>query len=445
MRALGFVALAVTLAAGNGCRSKGDSPAAPPPLLSFTRVTESAGIRFRHDDGSSGRKYFPEVMGPGCAFADFNADGSPDVLLLNGARLPGTPPRGPFGSKLYVNRGDGAFDESPGFADDGYAMGCCAGDYDNDGRTDLYVTHLGENILYHNEGNGRFSVAKRAGVSAKGFSTGAAFADYDGDGWLDLYVCRYVDWSPQKNVVCTDFEAQKPVRVYCRPIVFPPAPGILYRNNRDGTFTDVTAQAGMTPPPGRSLGCVWTDVNDDGAPDLYVANDMSNNFLFINDGKGRFREEALARGVAVGENGRAQASMGVCAVDYDRDGRMDLACTNFSGEYLALYRNLGGGTFEDVSARTGLVEATAPYVGFGVGFPDLDLDGAADLFVANGHVTEAAERFYPGVQFAQPKLWLLGGSAVFRPTTNLTPAMAEPRVGRGAAFADLEGDGDLDA
>src|SRR5262249_949859 len=227
------------------------------------------------------------------------------------------------------------------------------------------------------------------GVGAEGFSTGAAFADYDGDGYLDLYVCRYVVWDARQNVDCFAQDGPRRVLVYCRPVVYPPARGILYHNNGDGTFTDVTAKAGLNVAPGRSLGAVWADVNGDGRPDLFVANDMGPNFLFINQGNGRFREEGLARGVALGRSGKAQASMGGAAVDYDGDGLIDLACTNFSGEYLALWHNVGGGRFEDVSGPVGLVEATSPYVGFGLGFSDLNLDGWPDLFVVNGGVTEA--------------------------------------------------------
>lgn len=429
-----------------GCPARGQSPpTAPAAAPVFTRANEEAGVRFTHTDGSSGRKYFAEVMGPGCAVVDLTGDDLPDLYLVNGAPLPGAPP-GKVTDAFYRNNGDGTFTDATaesGLSDPGYGMGVCAGDYDGDGRLDLYVTNVGRNSLYRNLGSGRFQdVTRAAGVGAGGFSSGSAFGDYDGDGDLDLYVARYVRWSPEKDLPCTARDGTREVRVYCRPSVYPPEQGLLYRNNGNGTFTDVTRAAGMALP-GRSLGAIWSDVDEDGDPDLFVANDMGSNFLFINQGKGRFTEEALSRGVALGEGGRAQASMGVASFDYDGDGHLDLACTNFSGEYLALYRNLGQGAFEDVSGASGLVGLTAPYVGFGVNTPDLDRDGRPDLFIANGHVTEGAEQFYPGVKFAQPKLLVRNQPSGF----TAWPAgevLTTPRVGRGSALGDWDGDGDVD-
>lgn len=445
---LGWLALAFAA----GCQPRPAPPSsAPQPITPrFVRTTGEAGLHFRHTDGESGKKLFPEVMGSGCALADFTGDGLPDIYLVNGARLIGPPASEPDRDHFYRNNGGGKFTDvtaASGLGDPGYGMGCCAGDFDNDGHLDLYVTNLGRNTLFRNRGDGTFTdVTETAGVGAGGFSTGAAFADYDGDGYVDLYVCRYVRWSADRDVPCTAPDGQKNVRVYCRPSVYPAAADVLYHNNGNGTFTDVTAKAGVAVKPGRALGCLWSDVDEDGDPDLFVANDMSANFLFINQGNGKFREEALPRGVALGEGARAFASMGVAATDFDGDGHVDLACTNFSNEYLALYRNLGHGMFEDASARTGLVETTAPYVGFGVGFPDLNLDGHPDLFVVNGHVTEAAEYFYPNVKFAQPSLSLLNeGHGTFAVDPAAGPALATPRVSRGAAFADYDGDGDLDA
>jgi hypothetical protein len=346
-----------------------------------------------------------------------------------------------------VNQGDGTFRDATaasGLRDGGYGIGCCAGDYDNDGDTDLYVTHLGKDRLYRNNGDGTFTdVAEQAGVATDGFSAGAAFADYDGDGYLDLYVCRYVQWDLRSDTPCHQQLDGEEMRVYCRPSVYQPAEGVLYRSNRDGTFTDVSRTAGMRVPPGRGLGAVWCDFQGAGRPDLFVANDMSANFLFRSQ-SGRFREAAVEAGVAVGERGEPQASMGVATADYDGDGRLDLACTNFSGEYLALWRNMGT-HFQDASAAAGTVEPSAPYVGFGIGFPDLNLDGWPDLFAVNGHVTEAAERFHPGVTFAQPKLCLLNdGAGRFKPAPQPGPGVTEPRVGRGAAFADYNRDGRVD-
>lgn len=430
----------------SGCpRASTSPPPLPIAAFPFTRANEEAGVRFIHSDGSSGRKFFAEVMGPGCALVDLTGDDRPDLYLVNGAALPGAP-KVKSTDAFYRNNGDGTFTDASaasGLSDPRYGMGVCAGDYDGDGRLDLYITNVGRNTLYRNRGNGTFEdVTARAGVGGGGFSTGAAFADYDADGDLDLYLARYVIWSPETDRSCTAADGPRTVPVYCRPSVYPPAQGLLYRNNGNGTFTDVTASAGMALP-GRSLGALWSDVDEDGDADLFVANDMGSNFLFINQGNGRFAEEGLSRGVALGEGGRAQASMGVLSFDYDGDGHLDLGCTNFSGEYLALYRNLGNGAFEDVSASSGLVGLTAPYVGFGLAAPDADLDGRPDLFVVNGHVTEAAEQFYPGVKFAQPKLLLRNGAGHFSAWDAGSP-LSTPRVGRGCAAGDWDGDGDVD-
>ncbi|MGV3725043.1 MAG: CRTAC1 family protein [Actinomycetota bacterium] len=376
---------------------------------------------------------------------DLTGDDRPDIYLVNGAALPGAADQ-KAADAFYRNNGDGVFSDATAASrlnDPRYGMGVSAGDYDGDARTDLYITNVGRNTLYRNQGDGTFSdVTEEAGVGGGGFSTGSAFADYDDDGDLDLYVARYVVWSPETDRPCTAQDGRREVPVYCRPSVYPAAQGLLYRNNGNGTFTEVTHRAGLALP-GRGLGVLWSDVDEDGDPDLFVANDMGPNFLFINQGDGRFTEEGLSRGVAVGEGGRSQASMGVLCFDYDGDGRLDLACTNFSGEYLALYRSLGDGTFEDVSAGSGLVGLTAPYVGFGIGAPDVDLDGRPDLFVANGHVTEAAEQFYPGVKFAQPKLLLRNNAGHFS-SWDAGPPFSTPRVGRGSAEGDWDGDGDVD-
>lgn len=426
-----------------GC--PGPRPPAPRTEPPFARVNAEAGVRFRHTDGSSGRKYFAEVMGPGCAVVDLTGDDLPDLYLVNGAPLPGTPGKKAT-DRFYRNNGNGTFTDltaATGLDDPRYGMGVCAGDYNGDGRLDLYVTNVGRNTLYRNEGDGTFTdVTQAAGVGAGGFSSGSAFSDYDADGDLDLYVARYVVWDPTRDVPCTARDGTHEVRVYCRPSVYPPARGLLYRNNGDGTFSDVTRAAGMALP-GRSLGVLWSDVDEDGDPDLFVANDMGPNFLFMNQGKGRFTEEGIARGVALGEGGRSQASMGVLSFDYDGDGHLDIACTNFSGEYLALYRNTGRASFEDVSGGVGLVGLTAPYVGFGIGAPDVDLDGHPDLVVANGHVTEGAEQFYPGVKFAQPKLLMRNSTPRFS-AWEAGPTFSTPRVGRGSAHGDWDGDGDVD-
>ena len=419
-----------------------------PSVIRFTRTTTEAGLRFVHRDGSSGRYYLPEVMGPGCAFVDLTGDELPDLYLLNGAALPGAPPGLVYGSRLYRNNGDGTFadvTQGSGLEDGKYALGCCAGDYDNDGDTDLFVTHFGESTLYRNTGKGSFSDAtQEAGIRVRGFCTGASFADYDGDGYLDLYVCRYVKWTPETNRRCAQMAGEQSVQGNCKPTVYPAERGVLYHNNGDGTFTDQTTKAGMTLVE-RSLGCVWSDIDDDGDPDLYIANDLGPNYLYINRG-GRFREEAMVRGVALGETGQPLAGMGVCAADYDGDGHLDLACTNFLGEYLNVYRNRGDGYFEEMSAQAGVMEPTSRYVGFGLGMPDLDLDGALDMVVVNGHVSDTADQFIPGVSIKQPSLCFRGeGKGSFVLISEPGGELTTPRFSRGLAFADYDADGDVDA
>jgi hypothetical protein len=443
---LAFLGSLVSLALA-GCHS-GQAAAPSPAALTFARITAESGIRFQHDDGSSGRFYFPELMGPGCAFADFTSDGKPDLYLVNGARLPGAPPGPPIRDAFYRNNGDGTFTDATGasgLGDPRYGIGCCAGDYDNDGHLDLYITNLDRNTLYHNNGDGTFTdVTDKSGTGAGRFSTGCTFGDMDNDGDLDLFVCRYVVWSAEKNKICTVPQDGHQVRGQCRPVVYPADRSLLYRNNGNGTFTDVTAASGVGVPPGRALGAVWFDFDEDGDQDLYVSNDMTANFLFVNDGRGHFKEEAARRGVAVDELGRPQASMGLSVADFDGDGHLDLGVTNFADEYLALYRNTGTGEFEDWSARSGVTQATSRFVGFGVGLRDLDLDGLPDLFVANGHVSGAlTNRMVEAL--SQPALCLTNdGRGGFIPVANAGAPVAERKVRRGAAFADLDGDGDLD-
>ena len=418
----------------------------------FERVTDRAGIRFRHQDGGTGRKYFVEVMGPGCGMFDYDGDGWPDVYLVNGGPLPGATGPRPR-NRLYRNNRDGTFTDvtaRAGVWGTGYGIGCCAGDFDNDGHTDLYVTQFGRNVLYKNRGDGTFlDVTARAGAAAGGFSSGAAFADYDSDGLLDLYVCRYVQYDPRTSPRCSARLGGKNILIYCRPTAYEPASGILYHNEGNGRFRDVTAASGMKVTPGRSLGCQWLDFDDDGRQDLYVANDMSENFLFHNLGNGRFRSIAYDAGAAVNGAGAPQAGMGVAAGDYNGDGRLDIAVTNFTGEYTTLYRNdtsaSGGALFTDVSAQTGLIEATRPGTGFGTAFEDLDLDGWPDLFVVNGHVTEDVERFYSGITLAQPNVVLRNvGGAAFTVVQDPGADVTAPKVHRGAAFADFDNDGRTD-
>jgi enediyne biosynthesis protein E4 len=445
---LPLTAAAAALIAGPGCGPRTQAAAAA-EAIRFERVTEQAGLVFQHQDGSSGRRFFPEVMGPGCAIFDYDGDGWPDLYLVNGGVLPGYEGETPA-NKLYRNNGDGTFSdvtEAAGVPGTGYGIGCAAADFDNNGHTDLYVTQFGANVLYRNNGDGTFTdVTAAAGVAAVGFSSGAAFADYDGDGLLDLYVCQYVEFDPLTSPGCSARIDGETTSVYCLPTVYEPLPNILYRNEGGGRFRDVTAEAGMSVPPARSLGCVWTDINDNGLPDLYVANDMSENFLFRNLGAGRFEEIGMAAGVALSSSGHAQAGMGVASADLTGDGAFDLLVTNFTGEYTAMYRNEGGGQFREVSALAGLLEATHRWTGFGIGAEDFDRDGWPDLFIVNGHVTESVERMYSGVTLAQPTVVLRNdGRGNFLPVERPGGGLGTPRVQRGAAFGDFDNDGRVDA
>jgi hypothetical protein len=400
-------------------------------------VTAAAGIHFRHGHGGTSPLNILQTAGSGCAFFDYDNDGWLDILLLSSK---------PPGIALYKNRRDGTFTdvtERAKLHHTGYAMGCAVGDIDGDGDLDLYVTNYGPNALYRNNGDGTFTeVTQQAGVAAGGWSTSAAFADYDGDGDLDLYVTRYVRFDQHSQQLCLF----RDIEMACPPHTYAGQSGILYRNNGDGTFTDVTREAGVFDPQGKGLGALWCDIDNDGDADLFVANDGTANNLFINQGGGKSRDMALLRGVAYGENGEEQASMGVDAGDFDNDGDLDLIVTNFQHETNALYRNEGAHGFTYASSDAGVGEPSLPMLAFGVGFLDVDNDGDLDLFTANGHVQDTLERVDPECPFAQPRqLYENLGNGRFRDlTARCGPALTRPAVGRGAAFGDYDNDGDVD-
>jgi hypothetical protein len=325
-------------------------------------------------------------------------------------------------------------------------MGACAADYDNDGWTDLYVTSVGPNRLYHNDGGKRFSdVTARAGVAGGPvFSTSCAFVDIDRDSNLDLFVVNYVDARIDNNAFCGD--TAKRVRIYCHPLNFAPLQSVLFRNNGNGTFTDASREAGIAAHKGNGLGVVAGDYDDDGLPDVFVANDTTPNFLYHNEGRGTFKEVALQSGVAVAADGRPRAGMGTDFGDYDGDGDLDLFVTNHEMEAHTLFRNLGKGLFEDATFTSGVGPPTLPFVGFGTGFLDIDNDADLDLAVVNGHVMNSPEHFRPGAKEAQRKVLLRNeGAARFRDVTRQSgPAFATESVSRTLASADIDNDGDLD-
>ena len=417
-------------------------------------VTADSGIDFRHENSPTTQKYLIETMGGGVAVLDYDNDGWLDLFFTNGAPLsdpmpPDARPRKTdrFANRLYRNRRNGSFLDVTraanvdGVANSGYGMGVAVGDYDNDGFADLYVTGYDANTLYHNDGRGRFEdVTLRAGVQGGGWSVSAVFFDFDNDGWLDLFVTRYVDWSFGREVYCG--EKRPGYREYCHPRTFPTISNILYRSNRDGTFTDVSSGMGISAFKGRALGVAVGDYDGDRWLDLYVANDAVPGFLFRNERGRSFAETGVAAGVAVNGNGRAVAGMGVDFGDYDNDGRHDLFVTALSNETYPLYHN-DGGVFSYATTESGIAEASIPYAGWGVRWIDLDNDGWKDLFVAQGHVLDTIELTSEYLKYLQPPLVLRNVSGRFVSSPAAAPA-GSVWAGRGAAFGDLDNDGDTD-
>ncbi len=424
---------------------------ASPPVVTFVDVTAKAGINFHHENSATPQKYLVETMGSGAAFIDYDGDGFLDIFLINGGWVPGTSRNRNLNHALYHNRRDGTFEDVTAKAgiepNLEYGMGAAVGDYDNDGHDDLFITNFnGTNILYRNNGDGTFSnVTAKAGVAGNGqWSASAVFLDYDKDGLLDLWVTRYVDHSFDNNKTCGPL-SERGIRGYCTPQIYNGLSNLLYHNNGDGTFTDVSSKAGLASHPGKGLGVTVLDYNDDGYPDVYVANDSVANFLFRNNKDGTFSEVALESGVALDENGQPQAGMGTFSGDIDGDGRPDIMVTNLDFEYLDVYRNMGNGIFEDASTRTGVQLATRPFVGFGVGLLDFDNDGDLDMFVANGHILDNAAQIRQGAQYAQRKLLFENNGGVFKENAAAHGAiLMKPQVSRGLAIGDFDNDGGLD-
>ncbi|HEX8688366.1 MAG TPA: CRTAC1 family protein, partial [Pyrinomonadaceae bacterium] len=420
--------------------------AAAPAPVRFTDVTEAAGITFRHV-ASPEKKYIVESMSGGVALIDYDNDGDQDIYFVNSLTVDMVKSGGRTRSALYRNDGGWKFvdvTDKAGVGDIGWGMGAVAGDYDNDGFDDLYVTCLGANRLLRNNGDGTFrDVTQKAGVGDPRWSTGAAFFDYDNDGRLDLFVTNYVDFDvnhlPEfgKGRTCQ----YKGVPVQCGPRGLPGAGDSLYHNNGDGTFTDVSKRAGVSDPQGfYGLGVLCADFDEDGWTDVYVANDSTPNFMYRNQGDGTFKEVGFVSGTAVNENGSEQGSMGVTAGDYDHDGRLDIFITNFADEYNTLYRGGAKLNFTDASYAAKVAEAALPLVGWGTKFFDYDNDGWVDLFVANGHV-------YPQLEnYRQRKLLHRNNrDGTFSEVAAQAGApLTEKRVGRGVAFGDLDDDGDVD-
>jgi hypothetical protein len=425
--------------------------------VQFTEVSRQAGIdSFRHVAGGPNKEYIVESKGGGVAVFDYDGDGWMDIFLVSGATfedLQGPPSAIPRRNKLFRNNHDGTFTDVTslaGLTDAGWGMGASAADYDNDGHTDLYITYYGQNVLYHNNGNGTFTdVTSKAGVSAGGWSTGAAWGDYDRDGDLDLYVARYIDFVrgeiPRRG--SSPFCQYNGVPVLCGPRGLKPLGDILYRNNGDGTFTDVTREAlGPDLPQYYGFTPLWLDTDSDGWPDLYVADDGTPNLLYHNRGDGTFEEIGAVAGCAYSRDGLEQSSMGADFGDFNHDGNLDIFVASFSDDYNTLYRNLGRGSFSDVTVEAGLYSVSWNMVSWGTKFIDYDLDGWPDLFIANGHVYPEADQWGMETGFRQhPQVLRNERDGTFKDmTAELGPGLLRKDLGRGVAVGDLDNDGDMD-
>jgi hypothetical protein len=443
--ALPVVAACALLASGLAARQRGADDAAP---VRFTEVTRQAGIDFRHVNGASGHKHLVETMGSGGLFFDYDNDGWLDVFLVDGGSLADASVARQARHRLYRNRGNGRFEDATarsGIRHRGYGMGACAGDVDGDGDVDLYVTALGPDTLYRNTGGGAFlDDTATSGLGSPLWSASCAFADLDRDGDLDLWVTRYVKADASTTPFCGN--ARVRVRFYCHPLNYEPLPSALYWNNGRGIFRDASAETGVDTHASNGLGVVIADFDEDGWPDAFVANDSLPNFLFQNDGNGRFTEAGLRAGVAVAFDGKTRAGMGTDAGDYDGDGRFDLVITNLDLETHSLFRNLGGRLFTYTTVESGIAFPSLPFVGFGVAFLDVDHDGKLDLAVANGHIMDNAPLYRTGSVHAQRNLLFhnTSGRRFVEVGRSAGPGFALEKVSRGLAAGDIDNDGDLD-
>jgi hypothetical protein len=446
MRGILALLAAFALAAAAAVAGKGaDGPASS--AVTFRDVTQQSGIRFVHNNGAFGKKFLPETLGPGVAFIDYDNDGWPDIFLVNGIDWPGHTQKHTT-PKLYHNNRDGTFTDvthKAGLDVEIYGMGVAVGDYDNDGFDDLFVTALGQSRLFHNNRNGTFTdVTQKAGLGgARELSTSAAWVDYDKDGRLDLVVGNYVQWTPETDLYCTLDGKSKS---YCTPESYKGTAARLWHNRGDGTFEDVTQKAGLGEPTSKTMGIAVLDYDNDGWPDLLFSNDTQPNKLYRNNGNGTFSEKGVIAGIAFSEDGVARAGMGVDAADYDHSGYPSVMITNFSNQMLSLYHNEGKGLFVDEAPQSAIGRATLLTLGFGCFFFDYDLDGWPDIFIANGHIDPEIQKVQANVKYAMPPhLFRNLGKGRFEEVTNsMGSSFIAPRVGRGAAYADVSNQGRLD-
>jgi hypothetical protein len=419
------------------------SPAAPG--FRFVDVTSSAGIQFHHNSGAYGGKLLPETLGPGCAFFDYDADGWQDILLVNGTDWPAHK-RERSTLKLYRNNRKGSFSDvtrAAGLDIEMYGMGVAIGDYNNDGYPDILITCVGQNRLFKNTGKGTFvDVTKSSGLGGRqALSTSAIWFDFDHDALLDLFVCNYVKWSPEHDVFCSLDGKNKS---YCTPEAYRGETCWLFHNRGDGTFEDVTANSGIFDSSSKSLGVAMLDYDQDGWPDLLVANDTQPNKLYRNQRNGTFKDVAVEAGIAFSAEGKARAGMGVDVADFDNSGTPGVAITNFDNEMIGLYR-VSNGNFADVATQSGVGLPSKNTLGFGCVFLDADLDGSLDLAVVNGHIDDTV-RNVRGVGYAQPPQLFLnnGKGALHDAAAEIGGGFSQPKVGRGLAYGDFDRDGDLD-
>ena len=412
----------------------------------FVDVTESAGITFVHTDGRSGLRFFNEFLGSGGGFFDYDGDGDLDIYLINGAIQTGDEQKQTPHNVLYRNNGDTTFTDvtkEAGVGSIAYGVGAAVGDYNNDGDIDLYITNFGEDQLYRNNGNGTFTdVTAHAQVNNPNWGTSCAFADVDNDGHLDLYVANYAAYAPTDDIRCEE----RGVHVYCGPHAYPAVHDTFYKNNGDGTFTDISASfrpSDLIPQHG--LGVTFGDYDADGDTDLYVANDQDPNFLFQNGGNGNFLEVALISGVCYNDMGKEEAGMGTDFGDYDNDGWLDLTVSNYQTETNTVYHNHDGTFFTDNTITSGIAEVTHGYLGWGIKFFDYDNDGHQDIFVANGHLMDNITLLEEHVVYPQRNLLFRNlGDGRFAPVVSEIDGLALEKVSRGAAIGDYDNDGDLD-
>jgi hypothetical protein len=417
------------------------------PGFRLTDVTAAAGIDFKHNSGAFGAKYLPETLGSGCAFFDYDGDGWPDILLVNGMDWPGHKKQHTT-LRLYRNNRNGTFTDvtrQAGLAVEMYGMGVAIGDYNNDGFPDVLVTAVGQNRLFQNTGKGTFiDVTEKAGLGGRSaFSTSALWFDFDRDGLLDLFVCNYVQWSPEHDVFCGVDGKHKS---YCTPEAYRGSTCWLFRNRGNGTFEDVTAKSGVFDTTSKSLGVALLDYVRNGWPGLLVANDTQPNKLYRNLRNGTFEDVAVRAGVAFSEDGKARAGMGVDVADFDNSGAPGVAITNFDNEMIALYRPGAGGSYSDIAIPSGVGPQSRSTLGFGCVFFDADLDGNLDLLAVNGHIDETVRNITGNVGYAQaPLLFLNDGHSRFRDIAGQAGSgFASPKVARGVAYADFDRDGDVD-